>query len=272
MDIEDIIQKNATRLFLPPSASASSNGAATCITKWNAGLNSIIASPIAINAFSNVTCTAPTGALDIRRTRKTENQMNLRSTAQNYLDRKGWRTVGELPEIKKFVMIAAPHTSNWDLLYMLAVGLAMDVRVNWVGKHTLFEGPFGGIFSKLGGIPVDRRSRNDAVKSIASNFEKRDSLCLAISPEGTRSHTDYWKTGFYYIAKEADVPIVCGFLDYGTKTGGVGKVIYPIGSLEEVMQECHDFYTPMSGYRDTFGPVQVKPSKIPPPEQAKSVG
>jgi 1-acyl-sn-glycerol-3-phosphate acyltransferase len=188
--------------------------------------------------------------------------MDLRKIAQKFLARQGWKTVGPLPDLDKFIMIAAPHTSNWDLLYMLAVGIAMDVRVNWIGKHTLFEGPFGGIFSKLGGLPVDRRSRNDAVKSIAAHFDNRDSLCLAISPEGTRSYTDHWKTGFYYIAKEANVPIVCGFLDYGRKKGGVKKVIWPITTLEDVMQQCHDVYTPMAGYRDTFGPVRVKPSKL----------
>jgi 1-acyl-sn-glycerol-3-phosphate acyltransferase len=182
----------------------------------------------------------------------------MRKIAQKFLERQGWKTVGPLPDLDKFVMIAAPHTSNWDLLYMLAVGIAMDIRVNWIGKHTLFEGPFGGIFSKLGGLPVDRRSRNDSVKSIAAHFDARDSLCLAISPEGTRSYTDHWKTGFYYIAKEANVPIVCGFLDYSRKEGGVKKVIWPLDSLEDVMQQCHDVYSPMSGYRDTFGPVGVR--------------
>lgn len=185
--------------------------------------------------------------------------MNLQDVARSFLDKQGWSVTGPLPDIDKMVLIAAPHTSNWDLLYMLAVGIALDVRVNWVGKHTLFEGPGGGVFSSLGGLPVDRRSRNNAVDQMAAHFAERDKLYLAISPEGTRGYTDHWKTGFYYIAKAANVPIGCGFLDYGTKTGGLGKIIWPLGSLDEVLEECREFYEGMRGYReDAFGPIQLK--------------
>jgi 1-acyl-sn-glycerol-3-phosphate acyltransferase len=110
--------------------------------------------------------------------------------------------------VKKAVLVAAPHTSNWDLPFSLALSFVLDIKISWVGKHTLFQPPLGTFMRAIGGVPVDRRGRNDAVKSIAKLFEGRDELMLIVPPEGTRGRAKRWKTGFYYIALEAKVPIV----------------------------------------------------------------
>lgn len=179
---------------------------------------------------------------------------------KTYLKTFGWESVGPMPEdLNKGVFIAAPHTSNWDLPLMLAVAFELEADLSWIGKHTLFEGPFGEFFKRLGGIPVDRRSRNNAVEQIAEEIRKRDRIFLSIAPEGTRSLTEYWKSGFYYIAKTANVPIICGFLDYKTKTGGVGRVIDSQRPIGVVMDEVREFYKDMQGYRqEWFGPIQLR--------------
>jgi len=179
--------------------------------------------------------------------------------------------------VNKGVFIAAPHTSNWDLPLMLAVAFELEAELSWIGKHTLFEGAFGGFFTWLGGIPVDRRSRNNAVQQIADEINKRERIFLSIAPEGTRSLTDFWKSGFYYIAKTANVPIICGFLDYKTRRGGVGRVIDSQRPIGEVMDDVRDFYEGMKGYRNGwFGPVRLReeaeePEPTPEVEAAEPV-
>jgi 1-acyl-sn-glycerol-3-phosphate acyltransferase len=170
----------------------------------------------------------------------------------------GWRLEGAPPAIDKYVVIAAPHTTNWDLPFMLAVGLCYGVRVSWLGKASLFRSPQGYFSRALGGIRVDRGKGNNQVEQAVALFTARDQLVLAIPPEGTRGRTRYWRTGFYFIAHGAGVPIVLGFLDYAKKVGGVGGVVMPTGSIESDMREITAFYSGVTGKYPTLqGEVEI---------------
>jgi 1-acyl-sn-glycerol-3-phosphate acyltransferase len=159
----------------------------------------------------------------------------------------GWKIRGETPSCRKFVLIAAPHTSNWDFPFMLATAYAMQVRISWFGKHTLFTPPWGWFMRKLGGIPVDRRAPQTLVTQMAEKFEHREELVLAVPPEGTRSRVDVWKSGFYHIAAESGVPIALGYLDYHRKLCGVGMFVVPSGNVTEDMNKIRSFYENIRG-------------------------
>jgi len=164
-----------------------------------------------------------------------------------YLRLFGWRVEGRLPPGTKAVAIAAPHTSNWDLPFMLAVSFVLGVKPSWLGKRELFWGPFGWLMRRLGGIPVDRRTRTNLVQQVAARFAAVDQLFLVIPPSATRSRATHWKSGFYHIARSAGVPIICAFLDYRRKVGGVGPEIAPTGDVRADMDVIRAFYFGVSG-------------------------
>lgn len=159
----------------------------------------------------------------------------------------GWRVQVTWPGTDKFVLIAAPHTSNWDFIYMLLFKFATGLDPHWVGKDSMFRWPWRGLLIKLGGIPVNRRSRNNFVDQMVEAFRQRDEMILVISPEGTRTKVGYWKSGFYYMALGAGVPIVLGFLDFGRKVGGLGPAIVPTGDIQADLHLIRDFYADMKG-------------------------
>ncbi len=159
----------------------------------------------------------------------------------------GWTAEHHFPDVDKAVVIAAPHTSGWDLPFMIACGWALDVKFNWVGKKELFAPPFGSFMRMVGGLPVNRGSKSDTVGRIAEAVRAEDKVLLCISPEGTRSTTKRWKSGFYWIAVEANVPIVLGFLDFGKKRGGLGAVFWPTGDIVRDMDQVRAFYSGMKG-------------------------
>ena len=159
-----------------------------------------------------------------------------------YLKAAGWKFENAVPEVQRCVIIAAPHSSNWDLPHTIATGAALNLNFHFLAKHTIFRPPWGWFFRAMGGIPIDRRSSGNYVEKVADFIRERDRCAVVVAPEGTRSKKDYWKSGFYHIAREADVPIVCGFLDFENRTCGVGKAIYPIGTPAEVMDEIRSFY------------------------------
>lgn len=128
-----------------------------------------------------------------------------------------FRVEGDLPNLSKFVIIAAPHTSNWDFPVGMAAKLALGLGAVWIGKHTIFRGPFGTILRALGGIPVDRSASSDVVGQIVAEFARRAQMVFALAPEGTRKKVERWKTGFYRIARGANVPIVPVALDFGSR-------------------------------------------------------
>ena len=161
----------------------------------------------------------------------------------------GWQVQGALaPEARKSVFIAAPHTSNWDLPYTLMVAFALGLDIRWMGKASLFRWPFGWFMRWLGGIPVDRSRSNDLVAASALALtEAPGAMQLIVPPEGTRGRTRYWKTGFYYIAAAARVPIVMAYMDYERKRSGLGPVFVPTGNVDADMATIKAFYAPFKG-------------------------
>mgnify|MGYP001189146440 FL=1 len=146
----------------------------------------------------------------------------LRGFSVAFLRLTGWKVEGALPpQAAKSVFIAAPHTSNWDLPYTLMVAFALRLNPYWMGKHSLFKGMFGPVMRWLGGIAVNREQSNNLVAASAKAIREADgALQLIVPPEGTRSKTRYWKTGFYHIAQTAGVPIVMAYMDYASKRSG----------------------------------------------------
>ena len=171
----------------------------------------------------------------------------------------GWSVEKNLPPDNKYVIIAAFHTSNWDFPLALLCLSAMGLKFNWVGKNTLFKWPFGIFFKSIGGIPVDRTVHTGFIKKIANLYDNYEKLTIALAPEGTRSKTEYWKSGFYYIALEANIPIALGYLDYPNKKLGVGKYFIPGGDIEKDLLIIKDFYKNKKGkYPKKQGNIQIR--------------
>ena len=172
----------------------------------------------------------------------------------------GWKQLDPPPDAPRYVAIAAPHTSNWDLVLLLAVAWLNRVKLSWMGKHTLFRWPFGWLLRALGGIPIDRRSRHNVVEQMAEVFRRAKRLVLAIPPEGTRKRADYWKSGFYQIARLAGVPIVPGALDYGRKEASAGPLILPgEDTLAADMDRIRSFYAGKRGrFPELMGPIRLQ--------------
>ena len=159
----------------------------------------------------------------------------------------GWGVENQLPPGKHFVLIGAPHTSNWDFIFMLAAANILRIRISWMGKHTLFKWPIGWLFRRLGGIPIHREASHGVVAQMADRFAQSDELLLAVAPSGTRKHVDHWKSGFYRIALHAGVPIACGYLDYAGRRAGIGLVFTPSGDLTQDMDRIRAFYKDKHG-------------------------
>ncbi len=164
---------------------------------------------------------------------------------------RGWQGQGALPpEAARSVVIAAPHTSNWDLPYTLMAAFALDMHIRWMGKASLFRGPFGPVMRWLGGIAVDR-SRNTGLvaASAAALVQAQGPLQLVVPPEGTRGRTRHWKTGFWHIAREAGVPVQMSYLDYERRVYGLGPLLWPGDDVEADMVTVKAFYAPIKGLR-----------------------
>ena len=158
------------------------------------------------------------------------------------LKMRGWRIEGNFPDLPKYVLIGAPHTSNWDFPLTLGVCFALNAKLYWMGKHTLFAGPMGPIMRWLGGIPVKRGQSNSLVEQMVAVYQRSDRLVVAIPPEGTRKHVKEWKTGFYHIAHGAGVPLVPAYLDYPSRVCGFGPAFVTTGNIEQDMPLIRDFY------------------------------
>jgi 1-acyl-sn-glycerol-3-phosphate acyltransferase len=173
----------------------------------------------------------------------------LRWFSIGFLKATGWKIQGQLPANgRKSVLIAAPHTSNWDLPYTLMVAFALRLNVYWMGKQSIFKPPFRGVMLWLGGIPIQRESSNNVVEASIASIQNADGpVQLIVPPEGTRSKARYWKTGFYYIALGANVPIVMAYMDYARKESGLGPVFEPTGNIEADMARIQAFYQPFTG-------------------------
>ncbi|UVO55031.1 lysophospholipid acyltransferase family protein [Sphingomonas sp. SUN039] len=161
--------------------------------------------------------------------------------------RGGWTSVGTVPEPQRFVLIAVPHTSNWDFPNFLGVTHALGIRTHFIAKSSLFRWPMGGFMRQVGGVRLDRATAKDTVQQMVDEFARRDDFVLTIAPEGTRGAVGKWRSGFYQIALGAGVPIVCGFMDYPTRTSGLGPVIVPTGDYEADMAPAFAFYRNITG-------------------------
>lgn len=174
---------------------------------------------------------------------------------------KAWRfhVDGGFPPDPKFVIAAAPHTSNWDFLLLIGGASELGIKAYWMGKKELFPKPIGWFMKWLGGIPIDRKSRHNVVEQAVEVFNRSNYLFLVIPPEGTRSRTEYWKTGFYHIAMGAKVPIVLAAADYANRRIVIGPRLEPSGDLLADMKIIAAFYEGVvPKYPENFGPVRIK--------------
>lgn len=159
----------------------------------------------------------------------------------------GWTIQAKLPDVKKYVAIAAPHTSNWDFPLGILTAKAINLKTLWMGKHTLFGWPYGWFFRAIGGTPVHRDTGQNYIGQMTELFEQSEQLVLALAPEGTRSKMDHWRTGFHAIARAANVPIMMAYLDYGNKQVGIGDLLYPSEDIEADFTRIRQFYANKRG-------------------------
>lgn len=171
----------------------------------------------------------------------------LRGLARVFLKMTGWTCANRKPGTETYVAVMAPHTSNWDFLYFIAAALVFGLKVRWLGKHSLFKGPLGPVMKWFGGVPVNRGEAQDTVPDAVAFLRGNESAALAIAPEGTRSSVRRWKSGFYRIAAEAEVPILLSWLDYPTKTAGLGPLFQPTGDMDADIKSMQAFYEQHKG-------------------------
>ncbi len=173
----------------------------------------------------------------------------------------GWKTEANLPPTPKYVLVGAFHTTNWDFVLAILLTWAIGIDIHWVGKDSLFRGPMGWVMRRLGGIPVDRRSRHNYVQQIVDSFDARDELIVTVTPEGTRGKTAYWRTGFYYIALGAHVPIALGYVDYKRRMGGIGGYFMPTGDIYADMEIIRAFFADKTPkFPEKAGAIALRPS------------
>lgn len=171
----------------------------------------------------------------------------------------GWRVEGGVPESKHMLIIAAPHTSNWDALFLLGAAYSFGIKVNWLVKNSFFVPVLAQMITFFGGVPVDRSRATNMVSRLADQIRNSDGTNLVVPPAGTRSYTEYWKSGFYRIALEANIPVVCGYLDYDRKVAGLGLTFELSGEVKEDMARIREFYELLVGkYPDKKSRILLK--------------
>jgi len=155
----------------------------------------------------------------------------------------GWRAEGGVHQPPRFVIIAAPHTSNWDAVIMVVAAYIFRVKISWFIKSEAFFFPLGAIIRFFGGVPIDRSKSSNVVAQAVARLQNSEHLIVAVPPEGTRKHSPGWKTGFYYIAHGAGVPIILGYIDYKRKVAGLGPAFTPTGDIEADFRVFDEFYS-----------------------------
>ncbi|MEE4174831.1 MAG: lysophospholipid acyltransferase family protein [Xanthomonadales bacterium] len=184
----------------------------------------------------------------------------MKSLSRRVLRALGWTVHMDDPLTHRYVLIVAPHTSNWDFPLGLLAAWALDLKANWMGKHSLFRGPLGPVMRALGGIPVDRDAASDLVQQMADRFAASDHLVLGMAPEGTRSHAEHWKSGFWRIARAAQVPIAMAYLDYDRREVGLGGAFMPSDDRDADFARIAAFYDGRVGLKpENQGTIQARP-------------
>jgi 1-acyl-sn-glycerol-3-phosphate acyltransferase len=178
----------------------------------------------------------------------------------------GWKFEGPVPTIPKYVALAAPHTSNWDGLLLVMLLESIGVEMKWLIKSSWTESPLGPALKRVGAVGVDRSRKTNMVDQMIAEFARRDAFVLAIPPEGTRGRAEHWKSGFYHIARGAQVPVVPGYLDYARKVGGLGAPITMTGDVRADMDAIRAFYAekqPVAHDPSKFGPIRLREEDEP---------
>lgn len=177
---------------------------------------------------------------------------------------RGWHVVLAQRVPPRCVIVFYPHTSNWDFPIGLLAKFALDLRIRWVGKDSLFRWPVAAILRRWGGIPVNRRERTGFTERLVRQFAQGDDFRLAIAPEGTRRRTRAWKSGFYHVASAARVPVALAFIDYPRREIGIGACVELTGDAHADMARIADFYADKTGHRpERQGPVQLAARDAP---------
>lgn len=173
----------------------------------------------------------------------------------------GWEVETDVPKLSKYVIVAAPHTSNWDGVLLLAVSQALQLPLAFMIKDDWVKGPMGPVMKRLGAVAINRSKKTNVVEQMIEEFAQRDALALVIPPEGTRKRAEMWKSGFYHIARGANVPVVPAYIDVGRKRIGLGEPIELTGDARADMDRLRAFYEkvrPVGFVKDAFGPIRIK--------------
>jgi 1-acyl-sn-glycerol-3-phosphate acyltransferase len=173
----------------------------------------------------------------------------------------GWQFEGEKPPEKKYVALAWPHTSNWDGLLLIALTQSIGLSMSWMIKSDWVKGPMGVVLRPLGAVAIDRTGAHNVVQDMIDAFQREDELVLVIPPEGTRRRAETWKSGFYHIARGANVPVVPGYLDYRRKRAGLGKAIHLTGDVKADMDAIRAFYATVGAngmVPEHVGPIRLR--------------
>lgn len=171
----------------------------------------------------------------------------------------GWTPVGDPPAVDKFIIVAAPHTWWWDGFWMMAFAWWWGVEIKWLVKSGAAWGPFGWLLRSVGAIPVDRSAPQGLVGTLCREFASQQSLIVSIPAEGTRARRQYWKSGFYHLARQAKVPVCLSVLDYGRGRGGFGPCFIPTGNVRADMDLIRSYYHDVKGrIPDRFTPPKLK--------------
>jgi len=170
-----------------------------------------------------------------------------------------WDVTGHLPEGGKYIIITAPHTSNWDFPKGIFALYIMRLKGSFIAKDSLFKGLLGSLMHRLGGIAINRDSPHGVVDQIARRYKETDKLAIAIAPSGTRKKSDYWKSGFYWMAYKAQIPIVCCSFDYGRKELSLGFTLIPTGNVKEDMDRIRGFFKDIKGkYPENTSAIRLR--------------
>jgi 1-acyl-sn-glycerol-3-phosphate acyltransferase len=182
----------------------------------------------------------------------------LRFASNSLLRFTGWKINGVLPDLPKYVVIGAPHTSNWDFVLFLGLVFNLRINLNYMGKVELFRNPFGWFFYYCGGIPVDRSKSTGLVEQTVEACKKADHFILVITPEGTRHGVKEWKRGFYYIAKGAGIPIMLAKVDSRHKTIHIGEMFYPTEDVEADLKAIRASFKGLKGIKPQKRYIQLE--------------
>ncbi len=165
---------------------------------------------------------------------------------------KGFRLSGSPPQIPKYILVGAPHTSNWDFIFFAGAVKEMGIKPSFIGKHTLFKWPMTRFMLDMGGMPINRSAPQGYVRSVIQRIEAADEIALVVAPEGSRSSDGRWRSGFYHIANGAGIPIVPAWVNYDTMRGGLGEPIWPSGDFQADMMKIAQFYAAAMPECDRF--------------------